>query len=220
MNFERVFDNQPSIFEELRPIFEVLCTMTKSMTEEQIFEVANISSENRRKIKLLIGNELGHFLIFSDGYLSFFHKSIADFLTCLSRQHLRFFVHKENGHTLFGVHHLKSLNISETNLVDVVHHVAMSENYQLKSMFKQNYANRIIYNTKLPLLFLHQVVRDFNSYKTTKLLLSLTNKMYINDTDVRNMTAAFIAASFGNEQALKCLLDYGADPNFKVIFLY
>lgn len=28
MNFERVFDNQSSLFEELRPIFEVLCTMT------------------------------------------------------------------------------------------------------------------------------------------------------------------------------------------------
>lgn len=135
----------------------------------------------------------------------FFHKSIAGFLTCLWRQHLRFFVHKENGHTFFGVHHLKSLNIIETYLVDVVHHVAMSGNHQLQSMFIQNYANRILNITKLPLLsYLQQVVRDFNSYQTTKFIIELTNQMHINDTDEQNMTAAFIAATFGNEQALKC----------------
>ena len=44
--------------------------------------------------------------------------------------------------------------------------------------------------------------------------------MHINDTDEQNMTAAFIAATFGNEQALKCLLDFGADPNFKVMISY
>lgn len=32
------------------------------------------------------------------------------------------------------------------------------------------------------------------------------------------MSAAFIAASHGNEHALKCLLDNGSDPYFKVTF--
>ncbi|XP_071178055.1 protein TANC2-like [Mytilus edulis] len=104
MNFERAFDAKSSLFEEFMPIFEVLCTMTKPMKEEQIFEVANISSESKRKIERVIGNELGHFIITNDGYLSFLHKTIADFLTCSSRNHLRFFVHNENGHKLFSAY--------------------------------------------------------------------------------------------------------------------
>ncbi|XP_071177855.1 ankyrin-3-like [Mytilus edulis] len=46
----------------------------------------------------------------------------------------------------------------------------------------------------------------------------MTNIRYINDIDDRHMSAAFIAASHGNEHALQCLLDYGADPYFKVSF--
>ncbi|XP_071177854.1 protein TANC2-like [Mytilus edulis] len=221
INFERAFDTQSCLFEELRPIFEVLCTMTKPLKENQILKVANITPENRRKTERMIGNELGHFIITSDGYLSFLHKSIADFLTCSSRKHLRFFVHKENGHKLFGAYLLNLRNISESDLVDVVHHVAMSRNEEWQNILIHRFAKQILNYTNLPLLFyLHEAVTDFNSYATTHLLLKITIMQYINDTDDRHMSAAFIAASHGNEQALKCLLDYGADPYFQVPFPY
>ncbi|CAG2189083.1 unnamed protein product [Mytilus edulis] len=154
MNLERAFAMEPRLFEELMPIFEVLCTMTKPMTEEQIYEVANISPANRRKIERVIGNELGHFLIFSDGNLSFLHKSIADFLTCKSRKHLRFFVNKENGHTLFAAYFLKSPYISESDLVDVVHHVAMSENDEWKNVLIHGYTKLMFNDTELNFVFL------------------------------------------------------------------
>lgn len=221
MNLERAFDTQPSFFEELRPIFEVLCTMTKPMKEELIFKVANISPEKRRKAERMIGNELGHFIITTNGYLSFLHKSIPDFLTAKSRKHLRFFVDKENGYNLFGAYLLNSPYISKPDLVDVVHHVAMSRNDDWKTILIQNYSKQILNFTNLPFLFyLHEAVTDFNSYATTNLLLKIMQ--YINYTDDRHMSAAFIAASYGNEQALinKCLLDYGADPYLKVLFSY
>ncbi|VDI47599.1 Hypothetical predicted protein [Mytilus galloprovincialis] len=214
MNLERAFDIEPRLFEELMPIFEVLCTITKHMTEEQIFEVANISPANRRKTERVIGNELGHFLIFSDGNLSLLHKCIADFLTCKSRKHLRFFVNKDNGHTLFGAYFLKSPYFSDADIVDVVYHVAMSGNDEWKNVLINNYTKHIINDTKTT-FYLQQVVRDFNSYTTTNLLLKMTNMKHINDKDERNMSAAFIAASHGNEHALQCLLDNGADPYSK-----
>ncbi|CAC5384593.1 unnamed protein product [Mytilus coruscus] len=215
-------DNFPpniNLFEELMPIFEILCTMTKPMTKEKILEVANISSLQRQKIERVIGNELGHFLMFTDRYLSFSHKSIADFLTCESRKHLRFFVCKENGHNLFGAYLLNSLNISKFDLVDLVHHVAMSRNEELQNMLLHSNAKQLPNDTNMPFLFyLYQAARDFNSYTTISLLLKMTNLKHINDKDERNMAVAVIAASHGNENALKCLLDYGADPYSKVFF--
>ncbi|VDI83508.1 Hypothetical predicted protein [Mytilus galloprovincialis] len=221
MNLERAFGIESTLFEELMPIFEVLCTMTKPMKEKQIFEIANISSGNKRKIERVIGNELGNFLISTDGHLSFLHKAIADFLTCRSRNHLRFFVHKENGHKLFSAYLLNLPSISESDLVDIVHHVAMSKNEEWQNMLINSYAEKMTNVTKMPLLiYLHQTVRDFNSYTTTTLFLKMTNIRYIDDIDDRHMSAAFIAALHGNEHALRCLLDYGADPYFKVAFSY
>jgi hypothetical protein len=46
--------------------------------------------------------------------ISFLHKSISDFLTDQSRNHLHFFIHKENGHKLFADYLFKTLNISTT----------------------------------------------------------------------------------------------------------
>lgn len=48
MNFERVLDAYSNLFQELSPIFEIVCATNKPMSEEHIFQVANISSENRR----------------------------------------------------------------------------------------------------------------------------------------------------------------------------
>lgn len=77
--------------------------MTKPLKEDQILKVANITPENRRKTERMIGNELGHFIITSDGYLSFFHKSIAYFLTLSTRKYL-FFLFIKKMDTNYLVH--------------------------------------------------------------------------------------------------------------------
>jgi ankyrin repeat protein len=68
---------------------------------------------------------------------------------------------------------------------------------------------------KLKLLF--QVVRDYNSYHTSELVLTLTNLTEVNAVDNNSHSLSFVAARQGNEESLKCLLDRGANPNFTVI---
>ncbi|CAG2215757.1 unnamed protein product [Mytilus edulis] len=167
MNFERIFDTESNLFQELRPILEILCSTTKPMSEEHIFEVANISSENRRKIESMIGNELGHFLNFTNGYLSLLHKSIADFLTCRSRKHERFFVHKETGHALIGTYLLK-LKFSEIDIIDAAYHVAMSKNDKLQSILLL----QVKKDTKLNIVsYPQKAIMDFNSDDTIYFVL-------------------------------------------------
>lgn len=97
----------------------------------------------------------------------------------------------------------------------------MSGNDEWKNVLIHGYAKLMFNDTKPNFAFyLHQAVRDFNSYTTINLLLKMTNMKFINDKDKRNMSAAFIAASHGNEHALQCLLDYGAHPYFKVSISY
>lgn len=188
MNFERAFEGKYSLYEKLRPIVEVLCTMTKPMTEDEIFEVANISSENRRNMERVIGNELGHFLVYTSGYMSFLHKSIADFLTCISGKHLWFYVHREHGHKLFGAYLLKSFNITKTDIVEVVYHVAMSENLDLQGILVLKYEQQIQKDTKLHISYNSQkhdeAVKYFNYYYSIHIFFNKKRRRDM-DTGIR-----------------------------------
>ena len=52
------------------------------------------------------------------------------------------------------------------------------------------------------------------------LLLSYLEFEGINDTDYFGQSSAFIAAKFGHDQTLKCLLDNGTDWTFKIKYNY
>lgn len=78
----------------------------------------------------------------------------------------------------------------------------MSRNEEWQNILIHRFVKQMLNYTNLPLLFyLHAAVTDFNSYATTHLLLKITIMKYINDTYDRHMSAAFIAASHGNEHA-------------------
>ncbi|XP_052063153.1 uncharacterized protein LOC127702888 [Mytilus californianus] len=128
LNFERVFGEKGDLFEEFISVFEVLCTLQNPIEENKLLEVAGLKSQDiKRKTSRSLRNELRHFIKISNGYMSFQHKSISDFLTDSSRKYSNFYVDLQNGHKRFAEYLLNSLNVSMTdNLMDVVHHVAMS----------------------------------------------------------------------------------------------
>jgi hypothetical protein len=41
-NFERIFKRTNTLFDELTPVFEVLCTLQKPIDEEQLMSISNI----------------------------------------------------------------------------------------------------------------------------------------------------------------------------------
>jgi hypothetical protein len=65
-------------------------------------------------------------------------------------------------------------------------------------------------DTQLKLKLLFQVVRDYNSYHTSELMLTLTNLKEVNEVDNNSHSLSFAAARQGNEESLRCLLDRGA----------
>lgn len=220
-NFERIFKGTDTLFDELTPVFEVLCTLQNPIDEEQLLSISNISTQdNKRKIEKILGNELGHFIKNEDGKISFLHKSISDFLTDQSRNHLQFFIHKKNGHKRFADYLFKTLNISTTlqdNIAELIHHVAMSGNSDYETMLFAYVKSLLQKDRQLNLKLLFQVVRDYNSYHTSELVLTLTNLKEVNEVDNNSHSLSFVAARQGNEESLKCLLDRGANPNFTVI---
>ena len=220
-NFERIFKGTNTLFDELTPVFEVLCTLQKPIDEEQLMSISNISTkDNKRKLEKILGNELGHFIKNENGKISFLHKSISDFLTDKSRNHLQFFIHKENGHKLFADYLFKTLNIStplQDNIAELIHHVAMSRNSDYETMLFAYVKSLLQKDTQLTLKLLFQVVRDYNSYLTSELVLTLTNLNEVNAVDKNSHSLSFVAARQGNEESLKYLLYRGANPNFTVI---
>jgi ankyrin repeat protein len=126
----------------------------------------------------------------------------------------------ENGHKRFADYLFKTLNISTTlqdNIAELVHHVAMSGNSDYETMLFAHVKSLLQNNRQLKLKLLFQVVRDYNSYHTSELMLTLTNLNEVNEIDNNNHSLSFAAARQGNEESLRCLLDRGANQNFTVI---
>ncbi|XP_052106675.1 uncharacterized protein LOC127739125 [Mytilus californianus] len=194
------------------------------LEKDQLIEVSQIEDNSKiRQLETLLGNELGHFLKFEDGKMSFFHKSIIDFLTDESRNKLHFFVHKENGHKLFAKYLLGKLKMnltSKNNLIEIIHHVAMCKNAKYESMLSGYVRDLLSKDKKLHLQLLYQVVWKYNDYNTTELLLKYIGVAAINTVNTMNQSPAFIAASQGNEETLKCLLNNGANTSFSVVYNY
>ncbi|CAG2210622.1 unnamed protein product [Mytilus edulis] len=199
LNFNRIFKDSESLFYDFLPVFEVLCTIQNPIDKDQLIEVSQIEgTSKRRQLETLLGNELGHFLKFEDGKMSFFHKSIIDFLTDESRNKLHIFVHKENGHQLFAEYLLGQLKMNLTlkhNLVELIHHVAMSKNVKFESMLFDYVRDLLTKDKTLRLELLYQVVWKYNDYHTTELLLEYIGVTAINTINKMNQSPAFIAAS-------------------------
>ncbi|VDI10525.1 Hypothetical predicted protein [Mytilus galloprovincialis] len=177
----------------------VLCTIQNPIDKDQLIEVSQIEeSSKRRQLETLLGNELGHFLKFEDGKMSFFHKSIIDFLTDERRSKLHIFVHKENGHKLFAEYLLGQLKMNSTsklNILELIHHVAMCSNAKYESMLSGYVRDLLRMDESLHLQLLHQVVWKYNDYNTTELLLKYIGVATINTVNTMNQSPAFIAAS-------------------------
>ncbi|CAC5377782.1 unnamed protein product [Mytilus coruscus] len=109
---------------------------------------------------------------------------------------------------------------SKYNLIELIHHVAMSNNAKYESMLSGFVRDLLNEDKSLHLELLYQVVWKYNDYHTTELLLECIGVAAINTVNTMNQSPAFIAASQGNEKTLRCLLRSGANSTFSVVYDY
>ncbi|CAG2218611.1 unnamed protein product [Mytilus edulis] len=128
LNFERVFGEKKTCSKNVSAYLKSYVPCKIQLMKITFSKLLVLNRMNlKRKASRILGNELGHFIKVSNGFISFQHKSISDFLTDSTRKHSTFYVDSQNGHKLFAKYLLNALNVTKIdNLVEIVHHAAMS----------------------------------------------------------------------------------------------
>ncbi|XP_052070268.1 protein TANC2-like isoform X1 [Mytilus californianus] len=214
LNFERVF-SEKGLFEEFFDMFAVLCSLQHPIDENQLLDVSGIKTNAKMQARQIFGNELGHFLKISDGRLSFQHKSLVDFLTNFSRQHLNFYIDVKRGHKLFAKYLLQSLNLTKSNsLLEVDHHVALSKDLDfedgLMTHARSLNQGKHIISSEL----LRNVVRQYDSYETVQLTIKLIRLDASNVNEAELSLSAFIAVANEHEESFRACLENGANISY------
>ena len=213
LNFDRIFSKSIGLFDEMRPVFEVLVSSFTAVEETLLFDVCEIRTEDRQRIHKVIHGELGHFVHKVESRLYLNHKSVSDFLTD-SRDNNKYFISKTEGHRKYAKYLLKS----NESIFDLIAHVAESGDKDLeltfveigKAIIKQN--NYSLSGQNSILLKAASIIR---SYKPMKLLLRVIGCKHVDDVGLMGNTAAFLAAGFGYIDSLRALHECGANLAFR-----
>lgn len=126
------------IFDNVRPIFEILCASHGSIDEPLLYSILNVDTLEQKKYFRLLSNELSHFVQRSSGKIVFTNKRIADFFSKKDNIEDDFYIIQKNGHRLISEYWLtylgkRSNNISSILLKDVFKHIASSKNKSLEN---------------------------------------------------------------------------------------
>jgi hypothetical protein len=137
--FFRIFGDDDSKFGNTRKILEILCASTEPLSENTIFEVANISETDQNNIIKLLGNELSHFIRLNHRKVLILHRSLSKFLTSNARRREQFYISKQNGcaqlsyYFLRNVHSMQSFN--GTDILQLTEYVSCSNKQELKDLY-------------------------------------------------------------------------------------
>lgn len=206
------------IFDNVRPIFEILCASHGSIDEPLLYSILNVDTLEQKKYFRLLSNELSHFVQRSSGKIVFTNKRMADFFSKKDNIEDDFYIIQKNGHRLISEYWLtyfgkRSNNISSILLKDVFKHIASSKNKSLENRLIDLVHSRLHENEYCFLK--HYIAATLNSYDTMLLSIVATSHMEIDLGDKENISASFIAAAFGNANTLAALIDNGADINYQ-----
>ncbi|XP_055999536.1 uncharacterized protein LOC125656669 [Ostrea edulis] len=225
--FLRIFGNDDAQFGSTRKILEILCASTEPLSEEEIFEIANIPEADQINTIKLIGNELSHFIRLVRGKVIILHRSLSKFLTNNERRREQFYISKQNGCAHLSYYFLRSVNskrsFNDTDILQLTEYVSCSKNQSLKDLYLKSgkkFYSSIHYRTRFthpPMFLLHRAALRLNSYSSMSLFLDLYLKFplaHVDENDDGNITASYVAAAYGNHEGLVALLKYRANVNF------
>lgn len=219
LNVLRIFDKTENIFEDVRSIIEILCASHGSIKESLLYEILNVYNFERRKyFSRLLSNELSHFIQRSSGEVVFTNTRIADFFSRQNNIENDFYIFQQNGHGLIAKFWLKYLekqhfNISVTLLKDIFRHVTFSEDKSLKNRLINVIHSSV--DTYRYSFLMHHIAASLNSYDAMLIAIRSMSHLNIDMRDPEELTASFIAAANGNENALAALIEHGADVNYQ-----
>lgn len=219
LNVLRIFDKSENIFEDVRSIIEILCASQGTIKESLLYDILNVYDFERRKyFSRLLSNELSHFIQRSSENLVFTNKRIADFFSRQDNLENDFYILQQTGHRLiakFFLKHLKNqhANISVIVLKDTFRPVALSEDNSLKNrLINEIYSHT---NESKYSFLMHYIAASLNSYDAMSIAIRSMSHSNIDMKDPGKSTASFIAATYGNENALAALIERGADVNYQ-----
>ncbi|XP_069111904.1 uncharacterized protein [Argopecten irradians] len=212
-NLDRVFGENPHQYDLARSVFEVLCTSYKQLLLEELEDILTIK-HHPYSLRNLLREQMSHFVDFKGRRINIYHKGICDHLSNDTSVLYKYQISKYNGHKLFARYLLGKYNLTRTDVLDMLIHVAESDDLELQHSFKQS---QYVSNSKLINdSHLHQMAKVKNSFLGTKLLISVLGKEHINNFTSANVTATFLAAAFGNSETLRALIEEGGDYLFRV----
>lgn len=219
LNVLRIFDKSENIFEDVRSIIEILCASQGLIKESLLYEILNVYDFKRRKyFSRLLSNELSHFIQRASENVVFTNKRIADFFSRQDNLENDFYIFQQNGHKLIAKFFLKHLenqhaNISVTLLKDTFRHVALSEDKTLKNRLINDISSHT--NESKYSFLMHYIAASLNSYDAMSIAILSMSHSNIDMKDPGKSTASFIAATYGNDNALAALIERGADVNYQ-----
>ncbi|XP_069107750.1 uncharacterized protein [Argopecten irradians] len=212
-NLERVFGDNLQKYDLARKVFEVLCTSNRKPTLDELKDIVHVTMHPYDLIGFL-GNQMSHFVDGSSAYIRVRHKGICDHLSNETSVFSKYRISTQNGHKMFAMYLIDKHNLSRTDTLDMLIHVAESNDLDIKHLFKdsQHFVEMKLSASQ----YLHQMSKTKNSYLGTKLLIKILGKELINAFTSANVTASFLAAAFGHSETLRALLDEGEDYFFRV----
>ncbi|XP_052676314.1 uncharacterized protein LOC128157746 isoform X1 [Crassostrea angulata] len=219
LNVLRIFDKSENIFEDVRSIIEILCASQGLIKESLLYEILNVYDFKRRKyFSRLLSNELSHFIQRASENVVFTNKRIADFFSRQDNLENDFYIFQQNGHKLIAKFFLKHLenqhaNISVTLLKDTFRHVALSEDKTLKNRLINEISSHT--NESKYSFLMHYIAASLNSYDAMSIAILSMSHSNIDMKDPGKSTASFIAATYGNDNALAALIERGSDVNYQ-----
>lgn len=212
---KRIFHNR-EVFKSVIKVFQVLCSTMEPLYVEELLTIADLNDNEIVDVLSIIGKELSHFIRQRNGKISLVHKSLAAYLTDITRKTEQFYVSKRDGCCLFSKYLLNLLrqqrSFTNISIVDLASFAACSSDKEIKYQFLQIGKKYISEFSEVYIL--HQAAAKLNSYTAMSLLLDLFSLRPVDETDKGNITASYVAAAFGNHRSLKALLDRHADVNF------
>jgi ankyrin repeat protein len=112
---------------------------------------------------------------------------------------------------------LQTIYLNPLNdIVDLAHHVALSENQEYEDLFLL-YASDIKADFKIMnVTYIHRASEIYNCYSTIRLFIKLVGITNVDKQNRKNLAATFLSAEHGHVENLKCLLDSGANVDFEV----
>lgn len=218
INVIRILGKNENLINDARSIFEILCASHGSINETLLFNVLNIESERKIYLTRLLSNELSHFVQKSSGKIFFTNGRIADFFSKQNNIENDFYILQKNGHRMLALHWLNYFEkhpskISLVMIMDMFKHVAGSKNQSLNDQLTGAVRRHLHITTRTFLK--HNLAATSNSYDAMLLAIESTHEIDIDERDQDNLTAAYIAAAYGNDKSLVALIENGADLDYQ-----